>query len=63
MCATYSIHKSVHVYDVLLQVKWVMNGLFRFLRADFDLQESYSGESVLKTVLSTIKVVYSYSEI
>ncbi|XP_060768399.1 FK506-binding protein 15 [Neoarius graeffei] len=39
------------------QVKWVMNGLFRFLRAEFDLQESYSGESVLKTVLSTIKCV------
>ncbi|MCJ8748663.1 hypothetical protein PDJAM_G00167330 [Pangasius djambal] len=43
--------------QLAVQVKWVMNGLFRSLRAEFDLQESYSGESVLKRVLSTIKCV------
>ncbi|XP_026777443.3 FK506-binding protein 15 isoform X1 [Pangasianodon hypophthalmus] len=43
--------------QLAVQVKWVMNGLFRSLRAEFDLQESYSGESVLKIVLSTIKCV------
>lgn len=62
MCATYSVHRNVHVY-VFLQVKSVMNGLFHALREEFDLEESHSGESVLKIVLSTIKVVYSYSEI
>lgn len=41
----------------MLQVKWVMNRLFHSLREEFDLQESYSGESVLQMVLSTIKVV------
>lgn len=47
----------------VLQVKWVMNGLFHSLREEFDLQETYSGESVLEMILSNIKVVYSYSEI
>lgn len=59
MCVTSSVHKGMHVHDVLLQVKWVMNELFHSLRAQFDLQESQPGETVLKIVLSTIKVEYS----
>ncbi|KAF5909752.1 FK506-binding protein 15-like isoform X1, partial [Clarias magur] len=38
-----------------VQLKWVMNGLFRSLRAEFDQQKSYSGELVLNVILSTIK--------
>ncbi|KAM9440964.1 FK506-binding protein 15 isoform 1-T1 [Clarias gariepinus] len=43
--------------QLAVQLKWVMNGLFRALRAEFDQQESYSGEFVLNVVLSTIKHV------
>ncbi|XP_017315983.1 FK506-binding protein 15 isoform X4 [Ictalurus punctatus] len=43
--------------QLAVQVKWVMNGLFHSLRAEFDRHESYSGESVLQIVLSTIKCV------
>ncbi|KAI5615484.1 FK506-binding protein 15 isoform X4, partial [Silurus asotus] len=39
------------------QVKLVMNGLFRSLRGEFNLQETYPGESVLTIVLNTIKQV------
>ncbi|GAA6095226.1 FK506-binding protein 15 isoform X2 [Tachysurus ichikawai] len=43
--------------QLAVQVKWVMNELFHSLRAQFDLQESQPGETVLKIVLSTIKCV------
>ncbi|XP_046694684.1 FK506-binding protein 15 isoform X2 [Silurus meridionalis] len=42
------------------QVKLVMNGLFRSLRAEFNLQETYPGESVLTIVLNTIKVTLQF---
>ena len=41
---------------VLLQVKRVMNGVFHSLRAEFDLNESYSGQAVLATIVTNIKV-------
>ncbi|KAF4073118.1 hypothetical protein AMELA_G00255140 [Ameiurus melas] len=43
--------------QLAVQVKWVMNRLFHSLRAEFDQHETYSGESVLQIVLSTIKCV------
>ncbi|XP_060718584.1 FK506-binding protein 15 [Tachysurus vachellii] len=43
--------------QLAVQVKWLMNELYHSLRAQFDLQESQPGESVLKIVLSTIKCV------
>ncbi|KAI4875720.1 hypothetical protein NFI96_005573 [Prochilodus magdalenae] len=39
------------------QVKRVMNGLFHSLRAQFEMQEFYTGDSVLKVLLKTIKRV------
>uniref|UniRef100_A0A8C5HIC3 peptidylprolyl isomerase n=1 Tax=Gouania willdenowi TaxID=441366 RepID=A0A8C5HIC3_GOUWI len=38
------------------QVKRVMNGVFHSLRAEFDVRESYSGQTVLSVIVSTIKV-------
>lgn len=40
----------------LLQVKKIMNGVFQSLRGEFELEETYSGRTVLGVVLSTIKV-------
>uniref|UniRef100_A0A672SJN5 peptidylprolyl isomerase n=1 Tax=Sinocyclocheilus grahami TaxID=75366 RepID=A0A672SJN5_SINGR len=38
------------------QVKRVMNGVFQSLRAEFDLNETYTGSAVLRVLVSTIKV-------
>ncbi|XP_017553271.1 FK506-binding protein 15 isoform X5 [Pygocentrus nattereri] len=43
--------------QLAVQVKQVMNGLFHSLRTQFDMQEFYSGDSVLKILLKTIKQV------
>ncbi|XP_076868041.1 FK506-binding protein 15 isoform X2 [Brachyhypopomus gauderio] len=42
---------------VAVQVKQVMNALFHALKVEFDLQETYTGDSVLKTLLYMIKHV------
>ncbi|XP_061674478.1 FK506-binding protein 15-like isoform X7 [Syngnathoides biaculeatus] len=39
------------------EVKRVMNGVFHSLRGEFDLNESYSGHTVLGVVVNTIKSV------
>lgn len=41
---------------VYLQVKRVMNGVFHSLRGEFDLSETYSGQTVLGVIVTTIKV-------
>ncbi|KAM4578277.1 FK506-binding protein 15-like [Fundulus diaphanus] len=43
--------------DTAAEVKRVMNGVFRSLRAEFELSESYSGQAVLGVIVSTIKNV------
>lgn len=40
----------------LLQVKKIMNGVFQSLRGEFELDEMYSGRTVLGVVMNTIKV-------
>ncbi|XP_061674489.1 FK506-binding protein 15-like isoform X16 [Syngnathoides biaculeatus] len=44
-------------HNGLKQVKRVMNGVFHSLRGEFDLNESYSGHTVLGVVVNTIKSV------
>ncbi|XP_068617088.1 FK506-binding protein 15 [Brachionichthys hirsutus] len=39
------------------EVKRVMNGVFRSLRGEFDVTESYSGQDVLALIVTTIKNV------
>ncbi|XP_064027025.1 FK506-binding protein 15 isoform X3 [Pogoniulus pusillus] len=39
------------------EVKKIMNGVFQSLRGDFELEETYSGRTVLGVVMSTIKTV------
>ncbi|XP_013870155.1 FK506-binding protein 15 [Austrofundulus limnaeus] len=43
--------------DTAAEVKRVMNGVFRSLRAEFNLSESYSGQAVLQVIVATIKNV------
>uniref|UniRef100_A0A452J4S5 peptidylprolyl isomerase n=1 Tax=Gopherus agassizii TaxID=38772 RepID=A0A452J4S5_9SAUR len=38
-------------------VKKIMNGVFQILRGEFELEESYSGRTVLGVVMNTIKTV------
>ena len=38
------------------QVKKIMNQVFQFLRGEFELEEFYSGRTVLGTIMNTIKV-------
>lgn len=40
----------------LLQVKKIMNSVFQSLRGEFELEETYSGRTVLGVVMTTIKV-------
>ncbi|KFW06271.1 FK506-binding protein 15, partial [Fulmarus glacialis] len=41
----------------LSQVKKIMNGVFQSLRGEFELEETYSGRTVLGVVMNTIKTV------
>ncbi|KFQ86119.1 FK506-binding protein 15, partial [Phoenicopterus ruber ruber] len=41
----------------LLKVKKIMNGVFQSLRGEFELEETYSGRTVLGVVMNTIKTV------
>ncbi|KFW73764.1 FK506-binding protein 15, partial [Phalacrocorax carbo] len=41
----------------LFQVKKIMNGVFQSLRGEFELEETYSGRTVLGVVMNTIKTV------
>lgn len=41
---------------MVVQVKKIMNQVFQSLRGEFELEESYSGRTVLGTVMNTIKV-------
>lgn len=43
--------------DTAAEVKRVMNGVFHSLRGEFDLSESYSGQAVLRVIVTTIKNV------
>ncbi|XP_072244718.1 FK506-binding protein 15 isoform X2 [Leuresthes tenuis] len=43
--------------DTAAEVKRVMNGVFHSLRAEFDLNESYSGQAVLAAIVTNIKNV------
>lgn len=47
----------------LFQVKKIMNGVFQSLRGEFELEETYSGRTVLGVVMNTIKVQQQYKEI
>ncbi|KFP65645.1 FK506-binding protein 15, partial [Cariama cristata] len=42
---------------LLFQVKKIMNGVFQSLRGEFELEETYSGRTVLGVVMNTIKTV------
>ncbi|XP_028851489.1 FK506-binding protein 15 isoform X2 [Denticeps clupeoides] len=43
--------------DTIVEVKRVMNGVFHSLRAEFDLNETYSGSTVITVLVNTIKNV------
>ncbi|XP_075295729.1 FK506-binding protein 15 isoform X3 [Opisthocomus hoazin] len=43
--------------DFTEEVKKIMNGVFQSLRGEFELEETYSGRTVLGVVMSTIKTV------
>uniref|UniRef100_A0A8B9FRW9 peptidylprolyl isomerase n=1 Tax=Amazona collaria TaxID=241587 RepID=A0A8B9FRW9_9PSIT len=43
--------------DFTEEVKKVMNGVFQSLRGEFELEEAYSGRTVLGVVMNTIKTV------
>uniref|UniRef100_A0A803W5B6 peptidylprolyl isomerase n=2 Tax=Ficedula albicollis TaxID=59894 RepID=A0A803W5B6_FICAL len=43
--------------DFTEQVKKIMNGVFQSLRGEFELEEMYSGRTVLGLVMNTIKTV------
>ncbi|XP_074871864.1 FK506-binding protein 15 isoform X2 [Carettochelys insculpta] len=43
--------------DSTEEVKKIMNGVFQSLRGEFELEESYSGRTVLHVVMNTIKTV------
>ncbi|XP_029533561.2 FK506-binding protein 15-like isoform X6 [Oncorhynchus nerka] len=43
--------------DTAGEVKRVMNGVFHSLRGEFDLQETYTGSTVLGVIVNTIKSV------
>ncbi|XP_026514507.2 FK506-binding protein 15 [Terrapene carolina triunguis] len=43
--------------DSTEEVKKIMNGVFQTLRGEFELEESYSGRTVLGVVMNTIKTV------
>ncbi|KAM4577290.1 FK506-binding protein 15 isoform 2-T2 [Odontesthes bonariensis] len=43
--------------DTAAEVKRVMNGVYHSLRAEFDLNESYSGQAVLAAIVTNIKNV------
>ncbi|XP_050782433.1 FK506-binding protein 15 isoform X7 [Gopherus flavomarginatus] len=43
--------------DSTEEVKKIMNGVFQILRGEFELEESYSGRTVLGVVMNTIKTV------
>ncbi|XP_067417647.1 FK506-binding protein 15 isoform X2 [Emydura macquarii macquarii] len=43
--------------DSTEEVKKIMNGVFQSLRGEFELEESYSGRTVLGVVMNTIKTV------
>uniref|UniRef100_A0A671TBV5 peptidylprolyl isomerase n=1 Tax=Sinocyclocheilus anshuiensis TaxID=1608454 RepID=A0A671TBV5_9TELE len=50
------IHSTRPLSCDYFQVKRVMNGVFQSLRAEFDLNETYTGSAVLRVLVSTIKV-------
>lgn len=41
---------------ILAQVKKIMNQVFQSLRGEFELEESYDGRTILRTIMHTIKV-------
>ncbi|KAM8796667.1 FK506-binding protein 15 [Eudromia elegans] len=43
--------------DLVEEVKKIMNGVFQSLRGEFELEETYSGRTVLGVVMNTIKTV------
>ncbi|KAM7087644.1 FK506-binding protein 15 isoform 2-T4 [Ciconia maguari] len=43
--------------DFTEEVKKIMNGVFQSLRGEFELEETYSGRTVLGVVMNTIKTV------
>ncbi|XP_067164917.1 FK506-binding protein 15 isoform X3 [Apteryx mantelli] len=43
--------------DFVEEVKKIMNGVFQSLRGEFELEETYSGRTVLGVVMNTIKTV------
>ncbi|KAM9271515.1 FK506-binding protein 15 isoform 6-T6 [Morus bassanus] len=43
--------------DFTEEVKKIMNGVFQSLRGEFELEETYSGRTVLGVVMTTIKTV------
>ncbi|EOA95708.1 FK506-binding protein 15, partial [Anas platyrhynchos] len=43
--------------DFAEEVKKIMNGVFQSLRGEFELEETYSGRTVLGVVMNTIKTV------
>ncbi|XP_032905327.1 FK506-binding protein 15 isoform X2 [Amblyraja radiata] len=49
--------EAPNVGNTVEEVKKIMNGVFQSLRGEFELDDTYSGRSVLGTILSTIKAV------
>ncbi|XP_010217286.1 PREDICTED: FK506-binding protein 15 [Tinamus guttatus] len=43
--------------DFVEEVKKIMNGVFQSLRCEFELEETYSGRTVLGVIMNTIKTV------
>ncbi|XP_062929893.1 FK506-binding protein 15-like isoform X3 [Mobula hypostoma] len=46
-----------HTGNIQEEVKKIMNGVFQSVRREFDLEEMYSGRSVLGIIMNTIKAV------
>ncbi|KFP93211.1 FK506-binding protein 15, partial [Haliaeetus albicilla] len=56
-CASH-VNEPIFVScHLLFQVKKIMNGVFQSLRGEFELEETYSGRTVLGVVMNTIKTV------
>ncbi|XP_038123673.1 FK506-binding protein 15 isoform X3 [Cyprinodon tularosa] len=50
-------NRDTHQEMLATEVKRVMNGVFHSLRAEFEVNESYSGKAVLGVIVTTIKNV------
>ncbi|XP_072908293.1 FK506-binding protein 15 [Hemitrygon akajei] len=54
---TPAASEAPHTGNIQEEVKKIMNGVFQSVRREFDLEEMYSGRSVLGIIMNTIKAV------